>query len=65
MTKAQRERVRRHAAVVATGTLAPQQDADTECWSDLLRWRGQGDDQAEPQTQAVGEAPTARRIPKE
>jgi len=47
MTKAQRERVKRHAAVIAIGLSPAPQDADGECWGALRRWReGDAEDEA-------------------
>ena len=43
MTKAERERVRRHAAVVVVGTDKPQADTEGERWAALQRWRGQAE----------------------
>jgi hypothetical protein len=40
MTKAERDRVRRHAAVIAVGFVATPEDDDGERWDALGRWRG-------------------------
>jgi len=42
MTKAERERVRRHAAVIAIVASAPRPvDAEEDRWSAVRRWRGE------------------------
>jgi hypothetical protein len=44
MTKRERQRVRRHAAVIAAAALRqplrPVEDAEEDRWSGLRRWRG-------------------------
>ena len=46
MTKRDRERIRRHAAVLAIATREPEADSDSDHWNALLHWRG--DDEAPP-----------------
>lgn len=40
MTKQQRERVRRHAAVIAVAQAQPTEEVELGHWDALARWRG-------------------------